>query len=489
MSNMDKAVKDQGSSRSKESLTSDKKISEKMQDTDLKIINTDEKNKDGQVKCPKCGSTDISTNTNSGKLRCNFCRFEFEPEKLVMETDLSSLSGMTIGSGAKNIDKDAKDQITLKCTSCGAEVVIDTESKNQARCHWCRNTLSLNKQIPNGAIPDAVLSFKIKKEDARKQIEDFVGRRKFYAHPKFKAEFNTQNIMGVYFPYMIVDANTHVSLSGLGEHQTRSYTEGTGEDKVRYYDADLYKVARDFDLTVGGLSIESNSDRLNTTDKTKTNNIINSIMPFDTENCVKYDSNYLKGYTSERRDVNIENLTPIITERVKDIARFAANPSLKKYDRGVHWQQESTKIKGQQWKSAYLPVWLYSYQQERGEKKILHYVAVNARTKETMGSVPVYIPKLLLFSILVEILGIFGFLKIDNDYSILLLLTGPVYFSYIYARYRNHNARDHYEVETKTNLSNLKSTDDFLEHRTRLTNASIENKNNTSLGGLNVNLG
>jgi hypothetical protein len=42
----------------------------------------------------------------------------------------------------------------------------------------------------------------------------------------------------------------------------------------------------------------------------------------------------------------------------------------------------------------YLPVWLYSYQQE--SNKLLHYIAVNARTGETMGSIPVSQPKLLL---------------------------------------------------------------------------------------------
>ena len=34
-------------------------------------------------------------------------------------------------------------------------------------------------------------------------------------------------------------------------------------------------------------------------------------MPFDIENCVRYDSNYLKGYTSERRDTNIEQLSKV----------------------------------------------------------------------------------------------------------------------------------------------------------------------------------
>ena len=37
-------------------------------------------------------------------------------------------------------------------------------------------------------------------------------------------------------------------------------------------------------------------------------------MPFDTENCVKWNANYIKGYTSEKRDVNnsINDLTTLI---------------------------------------------------------------------------------------------------------------------------------------------------------------------------------
>jgi hypothetical protein len=60
-------------------------------------------------------------------------------------------------------------------------------------------------------------------------------------------------------------------------------------------------VEREFDLTIDGLTVESSVDKLNTGASDKTTNIINSIMPFDTENCVKWNANYLKGYTSEKR--------------------------------------------------------------------------------------------------------------------------------------------------------------------------------------------
>ena len=56
-----------------------------------------------------------------------------------MQTDIKELSGEILGSGAKDIIADTKDVLTFKCSSCGAEVVVDTASSTQARCHWCRN--------------------------------------------------------------------------------------------------------------------------------------------------------------------------------------------------------------------------------------------------------------------------------------------------------------------------------------------------------------
>lgn len=449
-----------------------------------KIVQTDVGSKDGQNKCPKCGATDIETNTNNGKLRCNFCRYEFEPEKISgMEENIKNLEGQIIGSGAQDIVADTKDILTFKCSSCGAEVVIDTSSASQARCHWCRNTLSVNQQIPNGSIPDVVLPFTVNKDDAKKEIEKFVGKRKFYANPKFKQEFTTNNIMGVYFPYMIVDVNAHARLIGEGEHKIREYTVGSDNNKKTYYDADLYHVERDFDITINGLSIESNSDRLNLESKEKTNNIINSIMPFDIENCVKYNANYLKGYTSERRDTNIEQLKTIVDIQAKDIARYTANDTLGEYDRGVAWTNEQLEIKGQQWKAAYLPVWLYSYQEVKKNKNLLHYVAVNARTKETMGSVPIHMPKLLLISFVIEIIGILLMLFVKWDYSWLFLSFGLIYFLIIYSKYRNTDARHSYETQTERDMRNLKSIDDFIKTEKGLTNSMIEGANNKRLEG------
>lgn len=446
------------------------------------VVKTDEGSNNGQNKCPKCGSTDISVNSINGHLRCNFCRYEFELEKITgMQEDISKLTGQVMTSGTQDIVADANDIVTLKCSSCGAEVVIDTASAVQARCHWCRNTLSINEQIPNGSIPDVVLPFAVSKEDAKSQIEKFVGKRKFFAHPKFTKEFTTENIMGVYFPYMVIDVNAHSTLIGQGEHKVRQYTRKEGDKNVTYYDAELYNVERDFDIAIEGLTVESSIDKLDKQAKDKTTNVINAIMPFDIENCVKYNATYLKGYTSEKRDTNVEQLKPLAESQAKDIAKFAANDTLKDYDRGVAWSTEQMTIKGEQWKAAYFPVWLYSYQQEKGDKKILHYVAVNARTKETMGSVPIYMPKLIGISAIVEIFGILAMLYVDSDYSWLFLFVGLIYFLIMFNKYRNKDARHKYESETKKEMSNVKAKDALVEIRKGLTNSRIKGANNTTI--------
>ena len=437
------------------------------------IIKTDNGIENGQNKCPKCGATDISPVASTGHLRCNFCHYEFEPEKFAaMMSDIDALNGKVIGSGAQDIVSDASNIVTFKCSSCGAEVVVDTASSMQARCHWCRHILSVNEQIPNGSVPDTLLPFKVAKEEAEGIIKGFVNKRKFFANPKFKKEFTTNNIIGVFFPYMLLDVNAHANFSGEGERQTRTYQVQNGDMRHTKYDADVYHVERGFDFTIQGLSIESSFNNLNEVSG-KTNNIINAIMPFDTENCVKFNANYLRGFNSEKRDVNIENLKETAYEQCKDIARYSCNDTLEFYDRGVRWDNESLNIKGEQWTSAYLPVWLYSYLEDKGNKKLLHYVAVNARTKEVMGSVPIHIPMLLLASFIVEIFGYIMASNIDWDYSWIFLSVGFIYFF----------ARHTYEKETKREMKNLRKIDNFVRKNNGQTSSMMDGANNRTIRG------
>ena len=103
-------------------------------DENIKIIQTDIDAKDGHNKCPGCSATDISLNIKTGKLRCNFCKTEFEPEKLEgLESDITNLKGVIMGSGMQDIENDAQDMVTIKCDGCGAEIVIDTKQSTRGK--------------------------------------------------------------------------------------------------------------------------------------------------------------------------------------------------------------------------------------------------------------------------------------------------------------------------------------------------------------------
>ena len=361
----------------------------------------------GINKCPSCGSSDIQFNMSTGLLHCNFCRKEFAEESDGIDGDISKLNGMHMGTGVSDIAYDASDFVTLKCTACGSEVVVDTNSAPQARCHWCRNMLSLNQQVPNGAVPDAVMPFRLNKEQARGLIEKFVGSRRFFAHPKFKAEFSTENIMGCFLPYMVIDVNAHAEFRGEGEHEVRRYTVGSGNNKQTKYDADSYGVARVFDVYIDDLTVEASMDKLNQTTAVNSNNVINAILPYPLKETVRFNANYLQGFTSEKRNVNRDQVSDLVLAQVRDVARWNAWQNAQFYDRGIRWDVEDLDVKGELWKTVYLPVWLYSYLQVKSDgSKFLHYVAVNACTGETMGSVPIHKPKLVFISVIVEIFGI-----------------------------------------------------------------------------------
>ncbi|SNS63824.1 hypothetical protein SAMN06309944_1112 [Micrococcales bacterium KH10] len=359
----------------------------------------------GHDKCPKCGSTDIAYSKKTGQLTCKFCRHAwseaFAEAALGYDTDIRGLEGVTISRGASNIATDAAEVITLKCQGCGAEVVINSALNVQARCHWCRSVLSLNERVSNGAVPDAVLPFSITHEQAVANVQAFAKKRMFFAHKGFRSEFSPENVVGVYMPYIVADALADIKMQGEGEIQTRRYTVKVGENRSETrYDADVYHVAREFELAVDDATVESSARRLGKAGARDTSNVINAVLPFDTKQAVQYNANYLGGYTSERRDLDVDDLSGAVGRMIFGLGSAMIRPSLRQYGRGVSWKSGAVGVKGVRYMSMAAPIWLYSYYENHGDNnEFLHYIAVNGRTGATMGSVPVNRFKLAMYSL------------------------------------------------------------------------------------------
>lgn len=351
---------------------------------------TPEGGADGVNKCPQCGGSDVAFVASRVALVCRFCRYEWEPTSLDAEMGLSEgigdLKGTITSTAAADIEDDAA-LVTLKCAGCGAEVVIDTTHNLKARCHWCKNVLSLNNRIANGAVPDGILPFTITKEQAMVSIQAFADQRKRFASPAFAESFRPENVMGVYLPYMTVDGNIETRFDGQGEILISSRRIN---DNQTEYTANVYAVGVDMELEVDDLVVETASSKANVNSEVSTNNIINALLPYDVKNMVRFNANYLgEEFTSERRDLDVEEVEKYAAQHFLTIARNASAPAVRKYTRGVRWEAEKLHVHGSRWTAVLLPVWLYGFVETRRGRQITHYIAVNGRNGYTMGSVPI----------------------------------------------------------------------------------------------------
>ena len=460
------------------------------------------KSKDGLRRCPHCGSSDVSLDTKEGKLKCNYCKTIYEAESDNALGGVEGMKGETRGEGADDIIPGEDIVKTFCCPSCGAEVVINTEESTSASCHWCKHIFSINEKISNGAVPDLVLPFKITKEEAEKKIRACLDENKVNIDDEFALQFRAEQTRGVYFPYLIVDVNGHLTMRGQAEKRS---DDGRG--------AVVYDVSREFDILVDDLTVESSAKRLNQDTFVNSNNIINAILPYDTENAVAWDANYLRGFASEKRSVNVDNLKEIVALQTGDIARNRAkNETASEYDRGIRWDKEHLGIKGTRWKAAYLPVWLYSYRRPEGGDKRIYYVAVNGRTGELAACFPdknktkiIRKPKsagaVVAWGIGISIAAtiIFSILDWEILYGLSLMWCVSVlpFWAIIYyftqkdkARPAestsilvNQNNRHHHETETRAEIKNLESTDDYVRTQAHAYYPNVVGKNDDRVIG------
>ncbi len=77
-----------------------------------------------------------------------------------------------------------------------------------------------------------------------------------------------------------------------------------------------------------------------------------------------------------------------------------------------------------------------------------------------------------------------------RNFALLLLLSGFVFYGYVFLRYRNADKRHRHEKETEADMHNVQLGDRFIRTRTGLRNSKMTDANNRSVrGSLNQPLG
>lgn len=336
-------------------------------------------------RCSACGATDIAA--SGDWLVCSYCRHRWIPQRAnapwKQSDGIGTLTGTTIHDGAAAGSADGL--VAVECGGCGASVGMNTHAQLSASCPWCRHVLTLNRPLGNTAVPDAILPFSFNREAAFDRMRAYVAARGTHADPEFASDFSADTIHPVYLPYLIVDGIVAVRLDGQGWVRTGSnYAK-----KPTAHHVNVHTLMREVTMEVDDLAIEARSARSRLYSAVSTTNILNAVLPFDTKEAVAFDARYIgNGMAFEPRDTDVDAALSIAADHFATMARGHVTPTLADYTGGVRWEAEQVEVRGTRWVSMLLPLWIYAFEQSTPQGPLMHYVAVNGRTGEVEGSVP-----------------------------------------------------------------------------------------------------
>lgn len=268
---------------------------------------------------------------------------------------------------------------TYTCTSCGATTSFDAGTQT-VRCPFCGTQIAVQARgaaVPTITAPQYVLPFRIDKDTSISTIREWLGDS-FFAPGDLKSRSALDRGQGAYIPFWRFDADTHSEWEGeVSQTQTRSVmrtvTDSSGKQERRMVD-EQYQTwhprsgshsgqQRAWVCASHGLD-QSEADDL---------------MPFPEEAMRTFSTDLLVGYTAEEPGIDEDGAWVIGEDRIRSMEREDCSRQVERLTR------VETQLSNRRSAVCYLPVWLYTYQYDGKQFRVL----VNGHTAEVVGDRPI----------------------------------------------------------------------------------------------------
>lgn len=239
-------------------------------------------------KCSECGAP-MRYNPETGSLHCDYCQRVINLSKDTSNDEVDFFSTET-----DNLSWQKETQV-VKCESCGSENVISKKEMSTI-CPFCGSKQVVSFDAIAGIKPNRVIPFKLSLEDAKNRYQ-YIIKKKIFVPKKVKKAYLDLMVNGVYIPSWTYDSSTFSSYSGkLGKRYT--VTVGTGNNKrtetrIRWYYIRGTKVV-DFD------------DILVNSGKSLSQDELNSIAPYETNDSLEFTEGYLAGFKAEHYSKDVK---------------------------------------------------------------------------------------------------------------------------------------------------------------------------------------
>ncbi|MDR1790202.1 MAG: hypothetical protein LBR20_00800 [Propionibacteriaceae bacterium] len=325
-----------------------------------------------EYKCPNCGGA-ISFDATAQQMKCPYCESTFDVQALIQHDKLLSQpqpdESVNFGYEEQQYaDGELAGMVVYSCTSCGGEIV-GSEVMGATSCPFCGNPVVVTSKFSGDLRPDAVIPFKLTKEQALAALKQhYLGKKLL---PKvFKDQNHLDEIKGIYVPYWLFDAD---AVADLAYHAT---TVSTWSDSDNIYTrTSHYSVLRAGALGFNLVPMDGSS-RMDDA-------MMESIEPFDFSQAVDFQTAYLAGFFADRYDVTAEQAQTHVADRVVNSTASAFRRTVSGYA-SVTTERQSIQLQNGKVRYALLPVWVLSTSWEGNA----YTFAMNGQTGKFVGDLP-----------------------------------------------------------------------------------------------------
>ena len=326
-----------------------------------------------EYKCPCCGGA-IEFDSTAQKMKCPYCRTEFDMETLqgyddALKTEQPDDMQWETAAGGEWQQGEIENLRSYVCKSCGGEIVGDATTAATA-CPFCGNPVVMMGQFAGALHPDYVIPFKLDKKAAKAALMKHYGGKRLL--PKvFKDQNHIDEIKGVYVPFWLFDTDVDAQVR---YRATKVHT--WSDSDYDYTETSHFLVHRGGSVGFEHVPVDGSSKIAD--------DLMESIEPYNISDAVHFQTAYLAGYVADKYDVTAEESIDRANQRVKRSTEEVFAETVEGYTT-VTPENTSVQFRGGKARYALYPVWLLNTSWNGNQ----YTFAMNGQTGKFVGDLPV----------------------------------------------------------------------------------------------------
>ena len=328
--------------------------------------------------CPCCGAP-LAFSGESGKLECASCGNSYELDAIQAMSAAESIDKLEFERCAESFDaSEAAQMQAYVCKSCGAELMTE-DTTTATECPYCGSPTILPERIAGGVKPEKVIPFKVTKEEAQKQFEEYFKGKRLLPNIFLKSRNRIAEMRKLYVPYWLFDCDAQADI--VYDAEKRS-TERRGDWEITR--TKYYLVRRSGRMGFDSIPVDG-SEKLD-------DRITESLEPYDLSAAVPFQPAVLAGAMADHADVDADACEKRAVERVEMSISQAMRDSVNGYS-SISERSRSIHSDNGTATPVLMPVWLITTEKE-GKT---YTFAINGQTGKLTCDVPADTKKSLLW--------------------------------------------------------------------------------------------